>query len=309
MKKLFLFATLCFFAFITKAQNLNFEETAKYIQKAIIGSEIVYWDGGGSGYYKQPEQVEIFKNGTIECDKGKDFKFNIFDLPNQSQAVSNSNESANVYVSIATGGYEKYLAIKMTTSEEAKRLARAFKHLWDVCIKESDPFGALDGNEKNIIKRIALVAEINKLLITQTKPYYKVLVWSKDKRLSKKENVTSFIYNHEAFKYDENTKSYSLQATEELLGWSKRNDELYSYIQEFAHPQKSIKLKGEINYHEDACTTEEITTTACKILKVSCERAGSPGSPSEFWIYVSGLGGSDVSELKQKLQSLGNLDN
>ena len=31
MKKLILFATLCVFAFTTKAQELNFEETVKYI--------------------------------------------------------------------------------------------------------------------------------------------------------------------------------------------------------------------------------------------------------------------------------------
>ena len=72
MKKLILFATLCVFAFTTKAQELNFEETVKYIQSKI----------NDLSYYNEYEGSGIFtakQNGDLKFSS-RNYKTNLFDL-------------------------------------------------------------------------------------------------------------------------------------------------------------------------------------------------------------------------------------
>lgn len=141
MKKLFLFLLLYLFAFSTKAQEMNFEETAKYIQQK-------YNEYNADAPNSTSYSFTAFNNGDIEGKtNGSKFKFNLFNLTNNTLegtdkfGIKKYNEGS---LGLQFYSYDKYLAAIYFTSEFTmnglERIYKALIHLRSLCTKEKDPF-------------------------------------------------------------------------------------------------------------------------------------------------------------------------
>lgn len=141
MKKLLLFATLCVFAFDTKAQELNFEETVKYIKDKM------------ECCLQFSKKIEIKKNGLIllTYDNGKNITFNLFDLYKGEREyprvnIRDEDEGYGFGYNKANNGIFFMLStrndidIRFNTEDDNLRVIKAFRQLLKVCTKEKDPF-------------------------------------------------------------------------------------------------------------------------------------------------------------------------
>ncbi len=145
MKKLILLLAISFLALTIKAQNVSFDETVGYIQSRVSSiQEFTFFITQSSGDIKYVTNIEISQNGNITfifAGENDHLKFNIFDIQKIENAISPRGESADLIIFLEkTTDIAKFLYITFTTNAEAKRLEKAFKNLWVVCIKEVDPF-------------------------------------------------------------------------------------------------------------------------------------------------------------------------
>ncbi len=145
MKKLFFFLALSFFAFNTKAQDLSFEETVKYIKEKLLNTEkpIDFQDANWKKE-KRITAIEINKNGKImffAVENGKDakkadsVKINLFELAPVPNGIYSSGSQTKFY----TKDYKLY-SLLTVSGEEANRITKAFTHLKSVCKEEKDAF-------------------------------------------------------------------------------------------------------------------------------------------------------------------------
>ena len=140
MKKL-LFVGIMFFAFTAKAQEMNFEETVKYIQTKL--KEF------GECCYENNYDLEFKakQNGDLEFGK---IKINLFNLNNKGKKSWVDEYGMSI---TPTGLYRPlidfwggdaniyYILFKKTTSEsDLNRFRKALIHLRSLCAKEKDPF-------------------------------------------------------------------------------------------------------------------------------------------------------------------------
>ena len=146
MKKLFLFATLYLFALGTKAQELNFEATASYIQENTKEHNIVRYESlNGSSLSVSTntlKEIIINKNGNIifhpKDDLREKWKFNLLDLAKNNDFMRVSGTKLNFLLGDNYSG--KYFEIETESNAAAIRLEKAFRHLLKVCTKTKDPF-------------------------------------------------------------------------------------------------------------------------------------------------------------------------
>lgn len=132
----------------SQAQDLTFEQTVAYIQKNVTGR--MMYPGDLDAYSRTRgytlKDLSIKQNGAIVLKTDQkwdnhDFEisFNLFDLiqkvdyPEGIRAYKFLVHFNGLNVS---GGY----GITFATDAEAERVARAFRHLKSVCIKDEDPF-------------------------------------------------------------------------------------------------------------------------------------------------------------------------
>ena len=139
MKKLFLFATLCVFAFGTKAQDMNFEETVKYIKNKVVNDNSYYLDKSGWSYAYVIINLEPTKSGdiTFTLGSGPKTKLNLFELKHgNEEGIIVLNQRIYLY----TSKTDYYTIDHIQSNAEAERISKALIHLRSLCTKEKDPF-------------------------------------------------------------------------------------------------------------------------------------------------------------------------
>ena len=149
MKKLFLFATLAFFAFTSNAQELNFEETVKYINEKIKCCN--YFSDNKN------DTITVSKNGVLlKWYNQQQFFQNLFELMNsksfkphddREELLLESNgillyefAKANFGVSLLQSREKELHIGQFITKLDAERVYKALIHLRSLCTKEKDPF-------------------------------------------------------------------------------------------------------------------------------------------------------------------------
>lgn len=136
MKKLITICLILTTTFTVKAQQMNFEETVKYIQQKVECCTVNY-DDGTARYSK----VDIAKNGQIKFIRTdtENLTFNLFDLNKRGSCECGISNDVT-YVEF---WYEenKCKRLKLNTIPESERVSKAFLHLLTLCIKQKDPFG------------------------------------------------------------------------------------------------------------------------------------------------------------------------
>ena len=147
MKKIVLFSLLCIFAFTTKAQELNFEETVKYINEKIENGDFMlgYQEEGGVYSLYPFNIIRLLKNGDIgissknylwKAKQGDPIKFNLFKLAKRDDGIKLTRTSIKFW----KNENEEYITIKSPSEVDNERLFKAFIHLRSLCAKEKDPF-------------------------------------------------------------------------------------------------------------------------------------------------------------------------
>lgn len=140
MKKLLFIAVLFFFAFPTKAQELNFDETVKYIKDKMECCQ---------EYTKST--IEIKKNGLILLTKenGKKYNFNLFDLykgvrdypkvaiSGEENGFGYSKDNSGIFFILSAN---TNVSIHFITEDDNLRVVKAFRRLLTLCTKQKDPF-------------------------------------------------------------------------------------------------------------------------------------------------------------------------
>jgi len=151
MRKLLLFAALSFFAFTGKVQELNFEETVRYINNRIKCCQIFE--------ECRNDTISVSKKGELlKWYKGKlEAPQNLFDLMNSSDfkyiesyktllAESNGILLQEYYqgkffnISLLQTQKNMLSIASFKTKVEADRIYKALLHLLTLCSKEKDPF-------------------------------------------------------------------------------------------------------------------------------------------------------------------------
>ena len=143
MKKLFLFAGIMFFAFAAKAQEMNFEETVKYIENKLVNSTSEYEfeypiEKAHSYRISWVKEVEFNKNGDVNIVfkyLAPNIKFNLFNISKTKEGIL---QIKNV-VFFEDNGRELG-SFNTPSTVDAERLYKAFLHLRTLCTKEKDPF-------------------------------------------------------------------------------------------------------------------------------------------------------------------------
>ena len=138
MKKIVLFSLLCIFAFTTKAQELNFEETVKYIQGKL---QQYGWENQNYGF----RPLKVKNSGDIEVGG---FHFNFFDLNN-----INATKADEFGIEKVIWSDSKMLCFNVDGKSitclyfkdemgvaDLERIYKAVRHLRSLCTKEKDPF-------------------------------------------------------------------------------------------------------------------------------------------------------------------------
>ncbi len=179
--KTFTFLITCAITFIfvknVHGQNPTFEQTVEYIIENTKGR--VMYPGALDSYTRTQgyrlDDVRIHKNGKIEFITKQDNKlygltnnfnitFNIFDLVPKTDYP----EGIKAYKFLVhfnglnvSDGY----GITYATDADAQKVARAFRHLKNVCEKGTDLFGAApEGEGKLKLTREETLSYINKTL-------------------------------------------------------------------------------------------------------------------------------------------------
>jgi hypothetical protein len=151
MKKLITICLLIATTFSAKAQDMNFEETVKYINDIFKENSISYFKEN-SNTSDLINGISVKKDGKIICYnayKGSNrvpldqtneilFSFNLFDFTRLSY------EDKFQYFIKNVGGDVKYLDWGFfygITEPNIMRLNKALTHLRTLCVKTADPFG------------------------------------------------------------------------------------------------------------------------------------------------------------------------
>ena len=141
MKKLITLCLLLATTFATKAQEMNFDETVKYINEKIECCSAF-----------KTHRFEAKKNGdvTVYSPDGAPYvNFNFFDAekePNE-HPIRSSMDKFGLAMVVSTEGYnciefnvhKKFIAC-IDTKLTAERLFNALLHLRSLCTKVKDPF-------------------------------------------------------------------------------------------------------------------------------------------------------------------------
>ena len=141
MKKILLAVTLCFLFSSIKAQELNFEETEKYIQTKLKEFGECCYDANYDLEFKAKP------NGDLQFGKSK---INFFSL-NNKENVSYVDEFGIMIVPtgfrrpticfMGGGGHILDIEfIRTTTEADLEKIHKALRHLRSLCTKEKDPF-------------------------------------------------------------------------------------------------------------------------------------------------------------------------
>jgi hypothetical protein len=140
MKKLITICLLMATIFSVKAQDMNFEETVKYINDKIECCKATGWNY---------QSFEANKTGRIKFGRGVNQKeYYIFDLITEKNTTSETIGGTTYYkyYGIQYGDdktslwYDKNLLLAFSTSLDCERVYNAIKHLYTLCTKEKDPF-------------------------------------------------------------------------------------------------------------------------------------------------------------------------
>jgi hypothetical protein len=139
MKKLLTICLLIATTFSVKAQEMNFEETVKYInEKMICCNDFSNYD-----------TLIAKKDGTINwCKNQKDCTVNLFDLYDKysggvsilehSNGIERLSVNGIINFRISTSDFKRFAQIE--NEKEQIRVYNALIHLRSLCTKAKDPF-------------------------------------------------------------------------------------------------------------------------------------------------------------------------
>jgi len=211
IRKTVAFFLMLLISLTSVAQELSFEETVAYLKKNIIGR--VMYPGGLDAYSRTKgyhlQNVNIEKNGSItlatEQKNGlNDFKisFNIFDLV-QKVDYPEGIRAYKFLVHFGGLNVSEGYGITFATDADAERVARAFRYLKKVCVKEKDIFSEPTEEEKKPkLSREETVHYINQILST---------VNAKVNLKDGKSKQLHLLYGDAALSYSASTKTYSIK--------------------------------------------------------------------------------------------------
>ncbi len=254
IKKSIALLVFCFTAMAfndVKAQTEpTFEQTVDYIIKNTKGR--VMYPGALDSYSRVKgyvlKDVKIDKTGRIELFTDQKFddnkfsiNFNIFDLV-QKVDYPDGIRAYKFLVHFNGLNVSSGYGITFATDADAQKIARAFRHLRQVCTPENDLFSQIPAEEKKIkLTREETIDYINKL-IRFDRPLYHLYAFGKGSRSEK----TSFytIYKNLLLSYDNSTKSYMFKYSSN--GFSSSYEGGTRYLEEEIHYDK-IKFSNYQN--------------------------------------------------------------
>lgn len=219
---------VCFAALVfndVKAQtDPTFEQTVDYIIKNTKGR--VMYPGALDSYSRVTGyvlvDVKIDKNGRIELFTDQKFddnkfsiNFNIFDLV-QKVDYPDGIRAYKFLVHFNGLNVSSGYGITFATDADAQKIARAFRHLKQVCTPENDLFSQIPAEEKKIkLTREETIEYINKLIRFE-QPYVFLRAVGNDSRKNKTDYFTEF--KNKGLYYNNSTKSYSF-----IVSWQPRS--------------------------------------------------------------------------------------
>ena len=315
MKRIFTLIVLLAIVISVKAQDLTFEQTVSYIQKNITGR--LMYPGDLDAYSRIKgytlKEISIQQNGAIviQTDQKSDandfnISFNVFDLVERVD-YPGGIRAYKFLIHFSGLNVSKGYGIAFATDADAQRVARAFRHLKKVCIREEDPFSKPAEEEKKPdLSREETIKYINQLLSTQSKIYYKTPTCSycKGNEYKYKEDEKVTLYNSNALYYSDELKTYYINSSFILTKWIKSNGSFYqNKFPEHKHSEGKSKIKGVITFTEQACSNNVISGN-CNWLFI---HTNNNGTSETLGVYLSGTDPKAIPRLKKAFTRLNEL--
>ncbi|HEX8019917.1 hypothetical protein [Mucilaginibacter sp.] len=302
MKSLFVLLLASILTASVKAQELSFEQVTNYIKQNVTGR--VMYPGDLDAYSRVKgyilKTINIQKNGTVELqtDQANDanhFKisFNIFDLvdkvdyPNGIRAYRYLVHFNGLNVS---NGY----GITFATDADAEKVARAFRYLKKVCVKEDDLFSKPTAEEaKPTLSRDETIIYINNLLHSASIHWLENIDYRNRPDIEKRgvDNYVSF--KDRGLSYYEGNQTYTLS----YHFWTGQVDGLYTFNEFY---DKSIKFGADFSLN--LLENTEITRSG------NSRRLSVHSGKETLYVYVGDMTPKEIEKLKKAFTRLYELD-